>query len=263
MKKEMKKEKKLSGTTISKGLQNEIIASLHSKYKLQKLQKEWIIENIYEVFDAECPKSTRNTPIQEILDLLKAEGIYYEAKTEKYGTDTRVMADIELRNVKLHLSTSHSWSSEGDYTDINVQIFDIYTYQVQFTWTPAADVVKFLKEIDTLIQQWKTMEWPNTLLEAQKKAKMKSMSENTIKTMVAMKMKDAGIPYAFVCQKQRVKVIFNMGHNTQMEMFIPHKNFQEQIDKVIQNAKAVKQMMDETDITITMKRQDKSLSWSE
>lgn len=82
----MKKEKKLSGTTISKGLQNELIASLHSKYKLQKLQKEWIIENIYEVFDAECPKSTRNTPIQEILDLLKAEGIYYEAKTEKYGT---------------------------------------------------------------------------------------------------------------------------------------------------------------------------------
>lgn len=250
-------------TTISKALQNEIIDSVHNEYELEKLQKLWIIENINRFFKKNYPEGTRNTPIIELLDLLKAEGISYEIKRDGYGRNIKEYPIIHLPHIDLQLRlTSGCSSKKGYYKGIDMEIFNHYTH-VEFTWISPTDVVKFLKEINTLIPEWLEKEWPKTLLEAQKKAKMKSMSENTIKTMVSMKMKDAGIPYAFIYQKQRVKVIFDMGHNTQMEMFISHKKFQEQIDKVIQNAKAVKQLMDETDITISMKKLDKYLSWNE
>ncbi len=259
----MIKENIDTSTTISKALLNEIIDSVHNEYELEKLQKKWLIENIYRIFKAECPESHRNTQIDELFDKLKAEGIKYEIKKEGFGYNAKETPIIHMQHIDLQLTKSSGWESgKGNYNGIGTYIFDRYT-SVRFTWIAPGEVVKFLRDIDKLIPQWIEKEWPKTLLEAQKKAKMKSMNENIIQTMVSMKMKDAGIPYAFICQKQRVKVIFNMGHNTQMEMFISHKKFQEQIDKVIQSAKAVKQLMDETDITISMKKLDKYLSWNE
>lgn len=257
-------EKKIdTSTTISKALQNEVIDSVHNEYELEKLQKKWLIENIYRIFKAECTETQRNTQIDELFDKFKSEGIKYEIKKEGFGYNAKETPIIHLQHLDLQLTKSSGWESgKGNYNGIGTYIFDRYT-SIRFTWISPADAVKFLKEIDALIPLWQEKEWPKTLLEAQKKAKMKSMSENTIKTMVTIKMKNAGIPYAFVYQKQRVKVIFDLGHNTQMEMFISHKKFQEQIDKVIQNAKAVKQLMDETDITISMKKLDKYLSWND
>lgn len=259
----MTKENLDTSTAISKALQNEMIGSVHNEYELEKLQKEWLIENINRFFKKNYSEGVRNTPINEVLDQLKTDGIDYEIKRDGYGRNIKEHPIIHLPHVDLRLSlTSGSSSKRGDYKGIDMEIFNHYTH-VEFTWISPTDVVNFLRDIDALIPQWIEKEWPKTLLEAQKKAKMKSMNENTIKTMVSIKMKDAGIPYAFIYQKQRVKVIFNMGHNTQMEMFLSHKKFQEQIDKVIQSAKAVKQLMDETDITISMKKLDKYLSWNE
>ncbi|HBF04759.1 MAG TPA: hypothetical protein DDW28_01135, partial [Prevotella sp.] len=51
-------EKKIdTSTTISKALQNEVIDSVHNKYELEKLQKKWLIENIYRIFKAECTET--------------------------------------------------------------------------------------------------------------------------------------------------------------------------------------------------------------
>ncbi len=255
--------KECTDTTISKALLNEIVDSVHNEHDLEKLQKKWLIENIYRIFRQDCPESNVNTQIDELFDKLKSEGIKYEIKKAGFGYQAKETPIIHLQHLDLELTKSNGWElGKGDYKGIDAHIFDQYT-SVRFTWVSPADAVKFLREIDTLIPQWIETEWPKTLLEAQKKAKMRAMSENTIKTMVSLKMKDAGIPYAFIYQKQRVKVIFNMGHNTQMEMFISHKKFQEQIDKVIQNAKAIKELMDETDITISMKKVDKYLTWNE
>lgn len=259
----MKKENTETSTTISKALQNEIIDSIHDKYELDRLQKKWLVANIYHIFKAECQESHHNTQIEELFDKLKAEDIKYEIKKEGFGYQAKETPIIHLEHLNLEITQSSGWESgKGNYNGIGTYIFDQYT-SIRFTWIPPTDVVRFLRKIDALIPQWLEKEWSKTLLEAQKKAKMKSLNENTIKTMVSMKMKDAGIPYAFIYQKQRVKVIFDMGHNTQMEMFISHKKFQEQIDKVIQSAKAVKQLMDETDITISMKKLDKYVSWNE
>lgn len=259
----MKKDITKTSTTIGKALQNEIIDSIHDESELERLQKKWLIENIYRIFKAECPESNHNTQKEELFDKLKEEGIKYEIKKEGFGYQARETAFIHLKHLNLELTETSGWESKrGDYKGIDTRIFDQYTY-ITFTWISPTAVALFLKDIDILIPQWIEKEWPKTLLEALKKAKMKSLNENTIKTMVSMKIKDAGIPYAFIYQKQRVKVIFDMGHNTQMEMFISHKKFQEQIDKVIQSAKAVKQLMDETDITISMKKLDKYLSWNE
>ena len=51
-------EKKIdTSTTISKALQNEVIDSVHNEYELEKLQKKWLIENIYRIFKAECTET--------------------------------------------------------------------------------------------------------------------------------------------------------------------------------------------------------------
>ena len=250
-------------TVISKRLMNRVVDYVHNERELEKLQKEWLVENIYCIYHKECPEGYRNTRIADLLDELKAEGIPYDVKTEGFGNNAKQYYVVHLQHLDLQVSKSVGWSRDkGDYNSIYTHLFGHYS-SVSFTWVLPADAVRFLRRIDDLIPKWTETEWPRILLEAQKKAKMRSMSENTIQTMVTMKMKDAGIPYAFICQKQRVKVMFDMGHNTQMEVAVSHKKFMEQIDKVIQNAKAVKQLMDDSDIAISMKKFDNYLTWHE
>ena len=77
------------------------------------------------------------------------------------------------------------------------------------------------------------------------------------------KLKGTGIQYSIEKQKTRVKALFNIGNNTQVEMFVTHKKFPEQITSVVNTLTAIKQLVDDTGITINMKRVSSGVSWKE
>ena len=77
------------------------------------------------------------------------------------------------------------------------------------------------------------------------------------------KLKGTGIQYSIEKQKTRVKALFNIGNNTQVEMFVTHKKFPEQITSVVNTLTAIKQLVGDTGITISMKRVSRGVSWKE
>ena len=77
------------------------------------------------------------------------------------------------------------------------------------------------------------------------------------------KLKGTGIQYSIEKEKTRVKALFNIGNNTQVEMFVTHKEFAEQITSVVNTLTAIKQLVDDTGITINMKRVSSNVSWKE
>ena len=81
--------------------------------------------------------------------------------------------------------------------------------------------------------------------------------------MLQLKLKGTGIQYALEKQKTRVKALFNIGNNTQVEMFVTHKKFPEQITSVVNTLTAIKQLVGDTGITISMKRVSRGVSWKE
>lgn len=108
---------------------------------------------------------------------------------------------------------------------------------------------------------WLEAVWPEIMTEANKEAKKKSITENAIEMLVASKLKGTGILYNLIKQKIRVKVIFKIGHRLQMEMVLSHKNFMKQIDMVIDTAKHIKGLVDETNQPIKIKAESKWLKW--
>ena len=90
-----------------------------------------------------------------------------------------------------------------------------------------------------------------------------TINENTIETMLQLKLKGTGIQYALEKQKTRVKALFNIGNNTQVEMFVTLKKFPEQITSVVNTLTAIKQLVGDTGITISMKRVSRGVSWKE
>ena len=49
----------------------------------------------------------------------------------------------------------------------------------------------------------------------------------------------------------------------EVEMFVTHKKFPEQITSVVNPLTAIKQLVDDTGITINMKRVSSGVSWKE
>lgn len=243
-------------TTITKALENKIIDAVTRKANektMQKLQNEWLYQNMYKVYKKECKEEKHYFPTKEFVNILEDAYIFPEMVDGK--------KKFYLKNFSFTMSLSRGWmASKGDYEGTNAQLFDTYN-SLNFTWVPPTQVLAYLQKIDEIIPQWIEQDWPAIIMEAQKKAKMRSMSENTIQTMVTMKMKGSGIPFSFVKQKTRVKVIFDVGHGQMMTMALYHKKFPEQIDQVINTAKTIKALMDETSSPISMKKLDKYIDW--
>lgn len=246
-------------TTISKALENKIVDAVAHKdndKELQKLQKEWLYENMYKAYRKVCKEENQYFPTKDFIKQLEEAHITQEIA--KRGEQK-----FRMKNFSFTLSLSRGWmASKGNYEGTNARLFDTYN-SLDFTWVSPAQVIAYLQKIDEIIPQWIDQDWPVIIQEAQKKAKMRSMNENTIQTMVKMKLKGTGIPYTFVKQKMRVKVYFDIGHGQMMSMVLSHKKFPEQIDKVIHTAKTIKTLMDETSCPISMKKLDKYLGWED
>lgn len=169
--------------------------------------------------------------------------------------------NVKFQNYVMQFCKAQGVANGSTTEGFRLYIEGIYD-SVYFFQVDPEDVVAVLRKIDELIPSWKEELWKKTVLEAQKRAKKKSLSENTIEVLLKSKMEGTGISYSTVKQKLRVKVYFNVGHNIMIEMYLSHKNFISQIDTVINSVTSIKKMIDETDMTIKIKKIDSTIIWN-
>lgn len=243
-------------TKISKALMNRLVDAVTREWGIDKIQDDWVMENIENHFNGRYPEETRSTSMEQFMDCIDKAGIKWTKKSNGFF-------EVIMDNMRIEVSKSHGWTAKrGNLDGVSFRINNHYISS-DWQWTSAENLVTFFIETDKAITKWKEKEWEQVMFEAQKKAKMKSINENTIETMLQLKLKGTGIQYAIEKQKTRVKALFNIGNNTQVEMFMTHKKFPEQIASVANTLTAIKQLVDNTGITINMKRVSSNVSWKE
>ncbi len=114
-------------------------------------------------------------------------------------------------------------------------------------------MVTMLINLDNAIDDFRENLWPRMKQEVQKQQKLTEMAENTIELLVKGKMQGNGIPYALEKQKIRVKASFDIGKNQMVEMAISHKNFAQELDKIIDTVKQLKSFIENADMQIRIK----------
>ena len=243
-------------TTISKALMNRLVDAVTTEWGIDKIQDDWIMDNVENRFEGRYPEEPRSTSMEQFMDCIDKAGVKWTKKSNGFY-------EVTMDNLRIDVSKSNGWTAKrGNLNGVDFRINNHYISS-EWQWTSAENLVAFFIETDKAITQWKEKEWPQVIFQAQKKAKMKSINENTIETMLQLKLKGTGIQYALEKQKTRVKALFNIGNNTQVEMFVTHKKFPEQITSVVNTLTAIKQMVDDTGITINMKRLSSGVNWKE
>lgn len=239
----------------SKTLMNKLINAVGAGRITEQLQTEWIVENIVNMFKGRYPDEMRSVTMDELEQQCKTNGIEVEKKEKRLA--------IKMKHYTIKASPLSGWSyNKGDYKGFDFYFSDKAVF-ISACWVKAESVIDFLHAIDEAMPHWISEDWPKVLFEAQKKAKIKAISENTIETMLQMKLKGRGIPYALEKQKTRVKVMFDIGSNSQVEIFMSHKRFPEQIDRVIELMTEIKSLVDDTDMILSVKRLRRDVDWHE
>jgi len=132
-----------------------------------------------------------------------------------------------------------------------------YYSQCRYEKTDKMDlrrIVTMLINLDNAIDDFRDNHWPEMKTNIQKQLKITQMAENTIEILLRGKMKGTGIPFVIEKQKTRVKVTFDVGKKTMVEMAVSHKNFTEQIDKIIAAVKQLREFISNADMQIRIKQ---------
>lgn len=114
-------------------------------------------------------------------------------------------------------------------------------------------MVTMLINLDNAIDDFRENLWPQMKTNIQKQVKLTQMAENTIELLVKGKMQGTGIPYVLEKQKIRVKATFDIGKKTMVEMAISHNNFAQELDKIIETVKQLKNFIEKADMQIRIK----------
>lgn len=134
---------------------------------------------------------------------------------------------------------------------------------IDITEYEASDIAQFIIEADAQITKWSNDDWNELIRECQKNIKVKQMTELGIETIVSQKLKGTQIAFAIEKQKTQARLIFRIGKNQQMSFVLSHKNFIEQIDKIISFVVSTNTMLNELDLTCKIQSPDKWITWIE
>lgn len=262
--------------TISKALQNELTDAIryHNSQKLEDVKKEWLEEQVQAEFKRRCPDAPTACKTEDILEQLAAKGVGSDCITRSAKAPTRgyrsdryadLPAPINLRmehySLQFRFGQVTEWK-RGSYQSINAYLFQ-RTCCAELAWKHPADVAAWIIALDSLLPQWEKNDWPKVMRESQKMAKMEELNAHTIETMVRMKLKGTGIPFAIEEQKLRIKVYFLLADNTQLELYLSRKKFMEQMDAALNTVHQLYDLVQSTGLTIAVKRRNKFIRWQE
>ncbi len=252
---------------IGRALMNKMVGAISRDQSiLNSIYQEWLSTMVFEALNKYKFETTDRTyTLDDFILALTNSGIsrsniIFPTVSRRYSSYSNIFR-VKFQNYVLLFSKASSDAKGATTEGFRLHVEGIYK-SVYCFHIDTEEIVAVLHKIDELIPSWKEELWNQAVLEAQKKAKKKSMSENTIEVLLKSKMEGTDISYSTVKQKLRVKVFFNIGHNIMVEMYLSHKNFISQIDNVINSVLSIKKMLDETDMTIKIKKLDNTITWN-
>ncbi len=130
-------------------------------------------------------------------------------------------------------------------------------------YVPMSEFLQGLKRngvTDAELDEWEA-EWVELVRSCEKRAKMRTMNELSIETLLRAKLAGSGIRYTLRKQQYRVALTLTMSHNTQATFYIQHSKFREQLDMVLPAVEQLNRLMDELGQPIRVKNLDRSADW--
>lgn len=267
----------MDGIKVTKRELTALLRTLASAMATQQdtkaIQQKWLLLYIVALFKQRSSKTERhNYTQQQLIALLRERGVadaniadktnYVRSHSYYYPKDDDLMTHFEVKfgSYRLSLNNYRGGNQSGSYRGVIARFWDHYQ-GADLGFMTAEQAAATLVELDTLIPQWIVQEWPSFMLEAQKMAKIRNINENTIETMLKTRLDGTGITYHAEKQKLRVKAYFNIGSGMQVEWFISHKNFVQQIDSVVKAVTLIKEAAEQGGSTFTAKAVDKNIDW--
>lgn len=103
--------------------------------------------------------------------------------------------------------------------------------------------------------------WEEILRKAEKQAKSRQMAEVSITHLVHRKLAGTGLQYRLQPQKLRVSVFLKLHGNQQLQIALSHKNFMNQIDRVIETACMIDKLIQEAGQPVRMRTASPRFAW--
>ncbi len=266
----------LSKLTENKRILKSLSSAMKDNYgRMKSIDDLWTImlnRHILGQFKFKLPENADTDNTMDDLKAMLAEydinGLRIREKQRRYNGiwatngkyDESEEVTIDFKNFKLKViydpdSRHCSWSRLMiDFIDLQstANVLSACRYEK----TDKMDLrrmVMMLINLDNAIDDFRENHWPKMKTNITKQQKLTQMAENTIELLLNGKMRGTGIPYVIEKQKTRVKVTFDVGKKTMVEMAVSHKNFTEQIDKIITAMLQLKSFVTNADMQIRIK----------
>lgn len=133
------------------------------------------------------------------------------------------------------------------------------------SYAPFSEFLLALKRngvTDAELEEW-DKEWVELVRSCEKRAKMRSMNELSIETLLKAKLAGTGIRYHLRKQQYRVALTLTMSHNTQATFYIQHSKFREQLDMILPAVEQLNNLMDELGQPIRVRTLDRNADWKD
>lgn len=255
---------------VSKGLVSKIADYHHDAETMIRLRTDWCNNGAMDAINACKMTMTNDANTQkEIVGAFLVSGVSHDSivkdtifkRTGRGKFFESRFHVIKLRNYSLRITTEGDEKNDDKIPQVLMKVDGSSNKALDVTYCQPMEVARLAFAIDNAIVLWQTEVWAKAVLKGTKMAKMRAVSETGIEMMLRTKCYDAGLRFAMEKQKIRVKVYFDIGHNSMVEMVLSHKHFIEQIDNVIATVMALKRMTDEVGQAIKIKRTSRYNNW--
>lgn len=262
----MTKEMLFTAPKVERSLICRISDYCQNAIGLERIKKEWCVQGAFNAL-ASCKMSLTDEAHSQkelvgafILSGVEGGNIIKDSsrtRTQNGGYSNTPMHIIKLRNYSIQI-TEHL---VDPVTHIRISVIGCSYQHVDVTFCNPMDVAQAVIAVDSMIPTWLREIWSDAVLKGSKKAKMRNVKETAIEMMLRSKCGEVGIPFSMVKQKIRVKVLFDIGHNSMVEMALSHKHFMDQIDGVVATVMSLKRLADDLGCPIKIKKLNTAQNW--
>lgn len=172
--------------------------------------------------------------------------------TRRYNKDAKDL-EIALPNLLIRISDSRG--------EIRLH-HPYYGYGMDISHKSLEAVAKYFIHVSSLWTQWNE-EWDELVNSCAKRAKLRSMNEVSIDTILKEKLTGTGLKFRVKRQQYRVTLTLVMKHNVQATFIIQHSKFRQQLEKILPAVQQLNDLMDDLGQPIKIKTIERYANWEE
>lgn len=243
---------------MATSIKSQITTAMVEHTSLDRVKREFYKEKfIKEAGNTRFPITSRhNNTLDEAIRAFKDAGVDESAITTTTVQRYRKIvqeAHVSLPNLPLTISFDRSGL---------MLHHPFHGYGMDITYKGLTQVAEYFVRMSQLWQKWDE-EWNELLTSCAKRAKLRTMSETSIETVLQDRLHDSGMDYIIKKQQYRVTLTLKMKHNVQATFIIQHSKFRQQLEKVLPAVQQLNDLMDDLGQPVKIKTLDRRANWQQ